>query len=77
MPVSCGGESLFIDVPPEETIRILFQKAFKDNWFNRTYNFDLRRKQLFELLQEATRNQLFQFNGFLYEQKDLVAMGSP
>ena len=32
--------------------------------------------QLIELLQAATKNQLFQFNGNLYEQIDGVAMGS-
>ena len=34
-------------------------------------------KQLTELLEIATSNQLFQFNGELFEQTDGVAMGSP
>ena len=33
--------------------------------------------QLTDLLEIATMNQLFQFNGELYEQTDGVAMGSP
>ena len=33
--------------------------------------------QLADLLEIATMNQLFQFNGELYEQTDGVAMGSP
>ena len=35
------------------------------------------RVQLIEQLNAATKNQLFQFNGNLYEQTDGVAMGSP
>ena len=38
---------------------------------------NLSRDQLTELLHAATNNQLFQFNGNLYEQTDGVAMGSP
>ena len=36
-----------------------------------------KRKNERELLEIATSNQLFQFNGELYEQTDGVAMGSP
>ena len=35
------------------------------------------KEQLTELLRAATTDQLFQFNGVIYEQKDGVAMGSP
>jgi hypothetical protein len=38
---------------------------------------NLQRHQLAELLEIATTNQLFQFNGQLYSQIDGVAMGSP
>ena len=37
----------------------------------------LQKHQLTELLESATSNQLFQFNGELYEQTDGAAMGSP
>ena len=37
----------------------------------------LSRHQLIELLDAATKNQLFRFSGNLYEQTDGVAMGSP
>ena len=37
----------------------------------------LQKYQLTELLEIATSNQLFQFNGELFEQTDGVAMGSP
>ena len=53
------------------------EKAFKDNWFNNSYHLVLSKDQLIELLRAATTNQLFQFDGILYEQIDGVAMGSP
>ena len=61
----------------DETIQILADKAFHDDWFNKTHELNLSRDQLIELLNAATKNQLFQFNGNLYEQTDGVAMGSP
>ena len=57
--------------------RLTVNKAFKDNWFNKTHNMDISKDDLIELLSVATKNQLFQFNGSLYEQVDGVAMGSP
>lgn len=48
-----------------------------DDWFNKTHELSLSRDKLFEQLNAATKNQLFQFNGNLYEQTDGVAMGSP
>ena len=64
-------------MPLEETIEILVEKAFTDNWFNKTYDLDLSRSDLTELLRVASKHQLFQFNGNLFEQIDGVAMGSP
>ena len=69
--------ALFTNVPLDETIHILADKAFKDNWFNKTYNMNISKDDLIDLLSVATKNQLFQFNGNLYEQVDGVAMGSP
>ena len=62
-----------------KTIQILDDKAFHDYWFNKTHELNLCRDQLIERTQlnVATKNQLFQFNGNLYEQTDSVAMGSP
>ena len=51
--------------------------AFENNWFNETYNLNLTRTDLVDLLQVVTKGQLFQFDGALYEQTDGVAMGSP
>ena len=40
-------------------------------------DFNITQDDLVELLRVATKHQLFQFNGSLYEQIDGVAMGSP
>jgi len=61
----------------DETIEILAEKAFKDDWFNKEYDLNITKTDLTELLEVATKNQLFQFEGNLYEQVDGVAMGSP
>ena len=69
--------SLFANVPLDETIEILVNRAFSNNWFNTTHNLALTITDLVDLLNVATTGQLFQFNGTLYEQTDGVAMGSP
>ena len=69
--------ALFTNVPLKETIGILVDKAFDNDWFNETHSMQLQKHQLTELLEIAASNQLFQFNGELYEQTDGVAMGSP
>ena len=60
-----------------EAIIILVDKAFTNDWFNRSYDLNLEKEELAQLLTVATTNQLFQFDGNLYEQTDGVAMGSP
>ena len=75
--VSYDVSALFTNVPLEETIQILANKAFNQNWFNETYNLNITQEDLVELLQVATKHQLFQFNGSLHEQIDGVAMRSP
>ena len=55
----------------------LVDKAFTNDWFNKTYDFNLEKGELAQLLEVATTNQIFQFDGPLYEQTDGVAMGSP
>ena len=77
MLVSYDVTALFTNAPAHETITILVEKAFSDNWFNDTYDLNLSKDQLRELLELAATNQLFQLNGMLYEQVDGVAMGSP
>ena len=75
--VSYDVSSLFTNVPLDETIEILANRAFTNNWFNVTYDLNLTKMDLVDLLKVATKEQLFQFNGALYEQTDGVAMGSP
>ncbi|XP_068671463.1 uncharacterized protein [Montipora foliosa] len=75
--VSYDVTSLFTNVPLDETISLLAEKAFTNNWFNATYNLNITKSDLIELLNIATKDQLFQFNGELYEQSEGVAMGSP
>ena len=72
--VSYDVTALFTNVPLNETINILVDKAFANDWFNQTYKLSLQKEQLARLLEIATTNQLFQFNGQLYEQVDGVAM---
>ena len=69
--------AMFTNIPVDETIDILTAKLFQNNWFNVRHNLNITRLQLKQLLEMAAKNQLFQFNGQLYEQRDGVAMGSP
>ena len=46
--------ALFTNMPLEETINILADRAFHDDWFNKSYNLRLKKCQLVELLQIAT-----------------------
>ena len=57
--VSYDVTSLFTNVPAHETIAILVAKAFSDNWFNETYDLNLIKDQLRELLELATTNNFF------------------
>ena len=75
--VSYDVSALFTNVPVDESIRTLARKAFKEDWFNKKYNLNITEADLIELLEVSTKNQLFQFQGVLYEQADGVAMGSP
>ena len=75
--VSYDVSSLFTNVPLEETIELLADKAFINNWFTETYHLNLNKLDLVDLLRAATKDQLFTFNGQLYEQTDGVATGSP
>jgi len=75
--VSYDVSSLFTNVPVDETIEILAEKAFKDDWFNKEFDLNITKTDFIELLEVATKYQLFQFEGNLYEQVDGVAMSSP
>ena len=60
-----------------ETINILVDKAFTNDCFNLTFDLNLEKEELTKLLAVATTNQLFQFDGQLFDQTDGVAMGLP
>ena len=75
--VSYDVSSLFTNVPVDETIQILADKAFGKEWFNWKYKLQLEKFELVQLLKLAVKHQLFQIDGKLYEQVDGVAMGSP
>jgi len=67
-------ESLFTNVPTEETIEIILRKVFQPGV--RQFH-GMTREILKKLLVICTKESHFQFNGRFYEQIDGVAMGSP
>jgi len=75
--VSYDVWSLFTNIPVDETIESITERAFENDWFNREHDLNITKLDLMELLRIATKNQLFQFEGNLSEQVDSVAMGSP
>ena len=72
--ISFDVESLFTNIPLEETCNIILESLYPNN--NTIVN-GLSRKQFKELLSLTTGNSYFLFNKKLYQQIDGVAMGSP
>ena len=70
--VSYDVKALFTNVLVAETIQYLVDKAFANYWFNEVYGLDLTKNSLIELLEIATKHQLFQFDGQLCQQVDGV-----
>ena len=70
---SFDNESLFTNIPLEETINICVDKLFENN----TKVNNLTKESFISLLQLATLDSFFIFDGKYYKQKDGVAMGSP
>ena len=75
--MSYDVSSLFTNIPVDETIETIAERAFENDWFNSEHDLNITKLDFMELLRIATKNQLFQFEGKLYEQVDGVAMGSP
>ena len=70
---SLDVESLFTNIPLDETITIITNKVFgKKRKVNGISKRDFKR-----LLEISTKGTVFYFNGKYYKQKDGVAMGSP
>ena len=66
-------ESLFTNIPLEETIKNCVNNLFSNNF----HGGKLSRKDLYDLLQLATTESSFIFDNKLYKQIDGVAMSSP
>ena len=66
-------DSLFTNIPPEETIDISANTLFE----NTETVESLSKIEFKELLSLATKESYFIFNGKLYRQVDGVAIGSP
>ena len=75
--VSYDGFPCFTNVPLDETIQLLANRAFANNWFNTTYDLNFTKTFLVDLLRVATKGQLFQFNGALYEQTEGKILDPP
>lgn len=58
MLVSYDMISLFTSMPQSETINILVEKAFTDDWFNTTFGLNLQKYKFGKLLKIATTSQL-------------------
>ena len=65
-------ESLFTNIPLNETINIITNGLFKDS----TTFMNFKRKEFKDLLELAVKESPFQFNNKFYTQVDGVAMGS-
>jgi len=65
--------NLFTNVPLTETIEIIIESLFNHN----THVNGLNKVQFKKLLEIATKDMTFFFDGKLYKQVDGVAMGSP
>ena len=70
---SLDVESLFTNIPLDETIDILTKKVFK----NKRKVSGISRRDFKRLLEISTKGTVFFFNDHYYKQRDGVAMGSP
>ena len=71
------GDHRFQNADEAKRRAFFTERTFENDWFNREHDLNITKSDLIELLRIATKNQLFQFEGKLYEQVDGVAMGSP
>ncbi|CAF3862070.1 unnamed protein product, partial [Rotaria sp. Silwood1] len=71
--VSFDIVSLYTNIPLAETIQIILDHLYKD----RTPPTTIPRDDMKKLLEFATQDSHFLFNGKIYDQKDGVSMGSP
>ena len=50
--------SLFTNVPMDENIKILADRAFRDKWFNSEYDLNISKQDLIDLLGVATNSMV-------------------
>jgi len=55
--VSYDVTALSTNVPLDETVHILADKVFKDNWLNKTHNMNISKDDLIELRSIANRKK--------------------
>ena len=67
--VSYDVSSLFTNVQVDETIESIAERAFENNWFNEEHSLNITKSDLIELFRIATKHQLFQFEGNLYQEQ--------
>ena len=66
-------DSLFTNIPLEETIEICINELFKI----KSNSHGFKKSEFKYLLSSATKELYFTFNNVLYKQIDRIAMGSP
>ena len=57
--VSYDVSSLFTNVPVDETIESITERAFENDWFNREHDLSITKSDLMELLRIATKISSF------------------
>ena len=67
---SLDVESLFINIPLEEIIKICFDSLYK----NQELSHNISKNQFEKRLRAALSNSFFMFDGIVYQQVDGVAM---
>ena len=70
---SLDVDSLFTNIPLEETIDICVDNLYSDN----EYTSNIAKHNFCNFLNIATKETFFMFNNKYYKQVDGVAMGSP
>ena len=65
------------NVPLETAIHLLPDKVFCYNCFSKSHDLNLSKQDFANLINAATKHQLYLFNGSSYEQFNVVTMGSP
>ena len=71
--LSFNVESLFTNIPTDSTINLILERVYK----NKEIDIMIPEHELKKLLNLCIKDNIFLFDGSLYQQVDGVAMGSP